>query len=157
MNKVYLKTLFTNPVCEAFASVMHHHRKSAQPQKQRDISRTVGMLKQYLYDKLIFKGASGGPLQRPFWEILLEPATTSLISSSLNGRKTPWAKAYEAMVPPPSSQKEGYDSFCRRHLDSRVTWIYGHDPPSKQHRRARIPRLHHQRLVTADGVSESGI
>jgi hypothetical protein len=112
---------FTNPVCEAFAAVMHHHRKEKQPQQMRDISRTVAMLKQYLYEKLIYKGTNG-PLERAHWEIFLEPSTRSLISAEFNGRKSPWVKAHEAMVPPPHSPNEGYDVFCRRHLDIRVTW-----------------------------------
>ena len=86
----------------------------------RDISRTVAMLKQHLCEKLTCKGANG-PLERAHWEILLQPSTRSLISSEFNGRNPPWVKAHEAMVPPMNSPNEGYEVFCRRHLDIRVT------------------------------------
>jgi hypothetical protein len=113
---------FTNPVCEGFAAAMHHHRKEAQPQKMRDISRTVDLLKQHLYNTLIFKGQSG-PLAAPLWQVFLEPSTRCLINSSLNNKKTPWKKLHEAMIPPNAmSQGEHFETFCRRHLDIRVTW-----------------------------------
>jgi hypothetical protein len=112
---------FTGPVANAFQGLMHWNRATARPQEMRDITRTVDKLKDFLYKKLIFKGVFG-PLQHSHWEVLIAPSLQSIIRPSLRGKKTPWQKSYEALIPPPNSNKEHFEVFVRRHLDNRVTW-----------------------------------
>jgi hypothetical protein len=115
---------FTSPVCNAFGGLMHHNRRNPPPQQMRNIDRVVNLVKAHLYKKLIYKGRIG-PIQN-FFATLTEPSTRSLLDSNLTGKKTPWRKAYEAMVPPPHpspmSGNETFEMFIRRHLDIRVTW-----------------------------------
>jgi hypothetical protein len=116
---------FTGPVGMAFNNIMKHNREAAKPKTLRSITRTVNAVKQFLYDKLIYKGVCG-PLQaHELWATFVAPSTNCLIQPDLSNRTTPWKKAYEAMIPPahgPNSTNEGYQEFLRRHLDTRVTW-----------------------------------
>ena len=121
IEKAVLEHNFTGPVANAFEAIMHHNRKEMQPQKRRDITRTKHKIKQHLYDKLIFKGTFG-PLQTSMWDAFVMPSTRCVLNPALSNLKTPWVKAHEAMLPPPTSIKEGYQIFIRRHLDNRITW-----------------------------------
>ena len=116
---------FTGPVGVAFDGIMQHNRETARPRTMRSITRTVNVVKQFLYDKLIYNGVYG-PLQpHELWARFVRPSTVCLVQSNLTNHRTPWKKAYETMIPPangPNSNKEGYEAFLRRHLDTRVTW-----------------------------------
>ena len=113
---------FTGPVSNAFGGLMHHNRRRPPPQRMRNIDHAVNLLKQYLYGKLIYKGVAGPLLEGEAFGILTQPSTRSLLEPKLNGVRTPWRKAYHAMIPPPNSPNERFEAFVRRHLDIRVTW-----------------------------------
>ena len=112
---------------DGLREAFRHNKTATQGRKMREIGDEVGKLKQLLYMKIVYNGASScGPLRMPVYDTVRAPTTRSkLMANVASTTKHPWVKIHEALVPTPCLASRGsrpHDEFIRHHSDTKVTW-----------------------------------